>query len=406
LAVAMGVGRFAFTPIMPLMLADAGLTLKQAGWLASSNYVGYLIGAILPLLFRTRPETMVRAGLLSIGLATVAMGLTHALFPWLVLRLLAGLSSAWVLIGVSGWSIERLSSYQRPVLTSLVFSGVGVGIAAAGLTCIGMTRNHAGSAAAWIWLGAAALVLTGLIWQCFSTLTTLTPGGADRSSPRTAVPLVCGCDTPRLLLWNLWLRLHHSGDLSAGHDKECIAWVVCICMVLAALRNCSSRCDTSRSSIEAALQQPGTLGSVALDHGSRYSVAGVMARCDDRICRCLAGRCDLHGHHIGGAAGSQAGCGQSCHRTDRRHDMRIRHRANYRPAGRAYRRGERGQLFHRPDPGGGTACLQHRAVETARASGPAKRERNEIEPTCEHAFGSRKPDQKVRPCSAFQGCST
>jgi MFS family permease len=198
LAVAMGVGRFAFTPIMPLMLADAGLTLKQAGWLASSNYVGYLIGAILPLLFRTRPETMVRAGLLSIGLATVAMGLTHALFPWLVLRLLAGMSSAWVLIGVSGWSIERLSSYQRPVLTSLVFSGVGVGIAAAGLTCIGMTRNHAGSAAAWIWLGAAALVLTGLIWQCFSTLTTLTPVAPTGRRPEQqfhwsadAIRLVC-----------------------------------------------------------------------------------------------------------------------------------------------------------------------------------------------------------------------
>ncbi|MGH8118736.1 MAG: YbfB/YjiJ family MFS transporter, partial [Rhodanobacteraceae bacterium] len=38
LAVAMGIGRFAFTPIMPMMEADAGLTLKAAGWLAASNY--------------------------------------------------------------------------------------------------------------------------------------------------------------------------------------------------------------------------------------------------------------------------------------------------------------------------------------------------------------------------------
>ena len=147
-AVAMGVGRFAFTPVMPLMLADAGLTLEQAGWLASSNYVGYLIGALIPVFIRSRPEAMVQTGLVSIGLTTLAMALSHALIAWMALRLLAGISSAMVLIGVSGWCIERLAAYQRPLLASLVFSGVGFGIAAAGMACIGLTRNNGGSTAA------------------------------------------------------------------------------------------------------------------------------------------------------------------------------------------------------------------------------------------------------------------
>lgn len=196
LAIAMGVGRFAFTPVMPLMLADAGLTLERAGWLASSNYIGYLIGATVPIFMRTRPEPMVRTGLMLIGITTLAMGLTHVLSAWIALRMLAGISSALVLIGVSGWSIERLSPYRRPLLASLVFSGVGTGIAAAGMACIVLTHNNAGSTAAWIWLGIASLVLAGLVWPSFSIRKARAPAEGDVREGRfrwtaDAIRLVC-----------------------------------------------------------------------------------------------------------------------------------------------------------------------------------------------------------------------
>ena len=45
LAAAMGIGRFAFTPLLPLMQAE-GLTLQQGTWLSSANYLGYLLGAL------------------------------------------------------------------------------------------------------------------------------------------------------------------------------------------------------------------------------------------------------------------------------------------------------------------------------------------------------------------------
>jgi MFS family permease len=196
LAVAMGVGRFAFTPIMPMMLADAGLTLERAGWLASSNYVGYLVGAIIPIFIRARSGPMVRAGLILIGMTTLAMGLSHVLVVWMALRLLAGISSALVLIGVSAWCIERLAIYQRPLLTSLVFSGVGVGIAAAGMACIGLARYNAESTMAWIWLGIASLILAGLVWSCFSAPRTVatTAGSIHEQRFRwnaDAIRLVC-----------------------------------------------------------------------------------------------------------------------------------------------------------------------------------------------------------------------
>ena len=47
LATAMGIGRFAFTPLLPMMLADGVIDLPGASWLASANYMGYLLGALL-----------------------------------------------------------------------------------------------------------------------------------------------------------------------------------------------------------------------------------------------------------------------------------------------------------------------------------------------------------------------
>ena len=77
LAVAMGIGRFAFTPILPMMQHDAGLTLTNGGWLASANYLGYLVGRFSPSGSRRGPTTMVRLGLLLTAALTSAMGLTH-----------------------------------------------------------------------------------------------------------------------------------------------------------------------------------------------------------------------------------------------------------------------------------------------------------------------------------------
>src|SRR5262245_50155557 len=37
LAVGMGIGRFAFTPILPMMQRDAGLSIAHGAWLASAN---------------------------------------------------------------------------------------------------------------------------------------------------------------------------------------------------------------------------------------------------------------------------------------------------------------------------------------------------------------------------------
>jgi predicted MFS family arabinose efflux permease len=183
LAVGMGIGRFAFTPILPMMQEDAGVSIAVGGWLASANYVGYLLGALSVMGLRMRATSAIRAGLVTIGLATLAMGLESGLAWWLALRAIAGVASAWVLIHVSAWCLERLAALGRLGLTNTVFAGVGAGIVLAGGLCLALMHAGAGSARAWTALGAISLVLAIGIWPAFRRDASA-PAGPERAKMR------------------------------------------------------------------------------------------------------------------------------------------------------------------------------------------------------------------------------
>ena len=167
LAVAMGIGRFAFTPILPMMQEDFGVSISTGGWLASANYTGYLAGALSVIWWRIAAPTGIRVGLATIGLSTLAMGLEHHLAVWFALRTLAGVASAWVLIYISAWSLESLAMLERPALGNTVYAGVGTGIALAGGVCLWLMRVGASSTSAWIVLGVLSIVLSAVIWTVF-----------------------------------------------------------------------------------------------------------------------------------------------------------------------------------------------------------------------------------------------
>jgi MFS family permease len=150
-----------------MMQADAGLSVAAGGWLASANYLGYLAGSVAAIRMRLAPETAIRSGLLGIGIATLGMGFASGIALWIALRALAGIASAWVLIFVSAWCLERLAAARRPILASTVFAGVGAGIAAAGVVCLVLMQRQVASANAWIVLGTLSLLVTGVIWPVF-----------------------------------------------------------------------------------------------------------------------------------------------------------------------------------------------------------------------------------------------
>jgi MFS family permease len=178
----MGIGRFAFTPLLPMMQADAGLTLAQGGWLASANYAGYLAGALWAAAQPVRAALAIRLGLLAIGLSTAAMGLSGNLSVWLFLRTVAGIASAWVLVHVSSWCLERLAQLGRPLLNGTVYAGVGTGIFVAGFLCVAFMRFDLSSSEAWIALGAASLAAAALLWPVFDSPSS--PARAAAGKPR------------------------------------------------------------------------------------------------------------------------------------------------------------------------------------------------------------------------------
>jgi predicted MFS family arabinose efflux permease len=190
LASAMGIGRFSLTPILPLMQHDAGLTLAAGGWLATGNYLGYLIGALISIALAPRPALAIRWGLVCVGLFTLAMGVFDWLPLWLALRFLAGAASAFVLVATSAWAMPILARHGKEQWSGHVFSGVGIGIAFAGLFGLAAGIDAWGSRSTWIALGVVAILLAALLWRPLARDATPTVSGGTqgrRALPRPAL---------------------------------------------------------------------------------------------------------------------------------------------------------------------------------------------------------------------------
>jgi len=171
LAVAMGVGRFAFTPLLPMMQEEYALPVAAGAWLATANYAGYLAGALLAMATAVAPAAAICGGLAAIGLVTLGMGFTHDYAAWIALRASAGIASAWVMIYVSSWCLQQLAVLREPSLNGRIYAGVGLGITLAGALSLAMMNGRWSAAAAWMTLGAVSLLVAGIVAPVFLTRT-------------------------------------------------------------------------------------------------------------------------------------------------------------------------------------------------------------------------------------------
>ncbi|MEJ8848256.1 YbfB/YjiJ family MFS transporter [Variovorax rhizosphaerae] len=158
LAVAMGVGRFAFTPLLPLMIQTDSVDVAAGGWLATANYAGYLVGALTTGRLRLTPQRIGLVALAAIVVSTAAMGLASSLSIWLLLRFVAGAASAWALVSTSVWCLAWLTRLERSAGAGVLFAGVGAGIAFVGLYCWRASVASVSPDGLWQQLGAVALV--------------------------------------------------------------------------------------------------------------------------------------------------------------------------------------------------------------------------------------------------------
>ncbi|MEL6476341.1 MAG: YbfB/YjiJ family MFS transporter [Pseudomonadota bacterium] len=130
LAAGMGLGRFLYTPVLPLMGTESGLSPAAAGLIAGANFAGYLAGALLASLpgIPGPPKSWL-LGALAVSMATTGlMAMTELWWVWSLLRLVAGAASAVILIFASSLVTTHLAARGRAGLSSIHFAGVGAGI--------------------------------------------------------------------------------------------------------------------------------------------------------------------------------------------------------------------------------------------------------------------------------------
>lgn len=167
LVIAMGIGRFAFTPLLPFMRINEGLTFQAGGWLASSNYIGYFLGALGAGFIRKGKKPFLFVNVLLCVSSIIWMGLTHTYWVWFILRLLAGLTGGFIFVLTSSIIMDYLAEKSLTKWSGYVFSGIGLGITISGLL-VPYLEARVQWEGTWVGLGALSLLFfctTMLLWQ-------------------------------------------------------------------------------------------------------------------------------------------------------------------------------------------------------------------------------------------------
>lgn len=231
LAVAMGIGRFIYTPILPGMMEQAGLSASDAGLVASANYLGYLVGAVIAAYgwAAGRERAVMLASLLASGFLTAAMAGPGGLAVWLAYRFAAGVASAFVMVFVSTIVFSHLSAAGRDDLQSVHFGGVGVGIAASAATIGGLTLGDFAWPAGWL----AGAVLSALGFIAVAALVKCGPVAAsgttreppiDWSPPLRRLTLAYALFGAGYIVTATFLvAIVRAGD--AGQSFEAVVWL-------------------------------------------------------------------------------------------------------------------------------------------------------------------------------------
>ncbi|MEQ9946480.1 MFS transporter [Pectobacterium aroidearum] len=156
LALGMGLGRFLYTPMLPVMLEEGRFTFNQLSYIASANYAGYLFGSLFFSFSRrasaSQPMFLLFSAAAATGVLLLAMAMTTSTTLVMVIRFLAGIASAAMMIFGSLTILHH--TRQARVIASL-YAGVGVGIVL-GNEYIIIGRHYALTAEL-LWWGAALL---------------------------------------------------------------------------------------------------------------------------------------------------------------------------------------------------------------------------------------------------------
>ena len=183
LLVGMGIGRFSYTPLIPALIEDGGLSAAEAGSVAAFNLAGFLTGALAAPWLRRRMEeaTLLRA-CLWITLACLVASIAPAGAVWLVFwRGVAGIAMGVMMVYALAVVTRHAPPDRLGAATGIVFTGVGIAILGSGVLVpllfqFGLVMAWSGLAL----FGAAGVAVA--LWGWRAATPAKTPPGARPQS--------------------------------------------------------------------------------------------------------------------------------------------------------------------------------------------------------------------------------
>ena len=166
MAVVMGYGRFLFTATLPDIMVQLSLSTTIAGWLASINYIGYFIGALIAMFVPQRStwQAMTLWAIISVVTTMLLVIPNMSLMLWYIIRLIAGIASGVAMILSSSFVIQTLSPERRSVLSAVHYAGIGVGISASAIVTWWLLKLDYHFDVIWLVAGVTSLPLVWLLY--------------------------------------------------------------------------------------------------------------------------------------------------------------------------------------------------------------------------------------------------
>jgi MFS family permease len=161
-----GLGRYAYTMLLPSMQAGLGLSYDRMGYIGTGNFCGYLLSVVLAprLIRRYRPRTVITGGLTLITLSLFGVSASHGFFIPLILYFLVGMGTGFANIPTMALISYWFRSDQRGKAAGLMIGGNGAAIVLAGVLVPLLNRSFGanGWRAGWLLLALTALLVTVL----------------------------------------------------------------------------------------------------------------------------------------------------------------------------------------------------------------------------------------------------